>query len=140
MQFLIDDIKNDDTFQEFSDARGITEKTRKKHTTVMRGYCNLHRQTPTELVDEAEKEQDDGVKRKKRKIRKKLIRYVAWLRENNKASNTIKVYLADIKAFYDDCEIDIPKLPRNICENKDLKLKNIAFDEVPSPDRCKKGL
>ena len=139
MQLSSKDIKNDETFQEFLDARGITAKTVRKHIISMKHYCNLHQQTPTQLIEEAEIEQDNGVKRKKRKIRKKLIKYVAWLKENNRSTGTIKVYLTDIKAFYDDCEIDIPKLPKNICENKDLKLRNIAFDEIPTKEHVRKA-
>jgi len=139
MKFSNEVIINDEVFQEFLDARGIVKKTRRKHIINMTNYCNLHQQTPTELIEEAESEQDAGIKRKKRTLRKKLIKYVAWMKEKNRATSTIKVYLTDTKAFYDDCEIDIPKLPKNICENKDLKLRNIAFDETPTKEHVKKA-
>lgn len=133
MQYSVKDIRKDELFSEFLDARGITQKTKRKHTTGMRSYCNFCLQElvneweqkgiiiskhvslmsgPSFLIEEADEEQDKGIKRKKREIRKNLIKFVNYLREKNKMTLTIDTYLTTIKAFYDDNDIDILDYPK----------------------------
>lgn len=139
MKFSIDDIEADESFEEFLNARGIIQKTRKRHIYLMTVFCNFQGQKPIELIEEAEEDETKGIKKRKRRIKRKLINYVVHLKQNKKATSTIKGYLTDIKAFYDYHDIDLPKLPKNIYENKDLKLRNIAFDEVPEIEHIKKA-
>lgn len=139
MKFSVKDIENDETFQDFLNSRGITKNTRRKLTYQMKNYCNYQELTPTQLIEEADEEQDAGTKRKNRTIKKRLINYVNNLKDETKATSTIKSYLSDIKSFYNDNEIDIPKLPKNIYHNKDLALRNIAFDEIPTKEHVKKA-
>ncbi len=136
MFFSQEEIRYDETFAEFLDARGITESTKRGHTTAMKIYCNYNGITPTELIEEAEKDQDVGIKRKKRKIRRRIITFVNYLRDNGKAKGTIDTYLTTIKAFYDDNDIDIPKLPKNLTRNKEEAL-NKAFDGKPTIEHVK---
>jgi len=54
---------NDPYFIDFVRSRDYREATIKVHRISLRDYCNLIGKTPTQIIDEAEKEEDDGIRR-----------------------------------------------------------------------------
>lgn len=63
-----------------------------------------------DLIDEADKEEEEGVRWKNRKLKKRLVDYRNYL-FLNKSEGTAKQYLADIKAIYRHFEIELQPLP-----------------------------
>ncbi len=135
---LREEIKNSKVFQDFIEERKLTnESTIGGYLTSLTGYCDYHGMSIEELVDEAEQEEDNGIRLKKRKIKKRLIEYRNHLYDKKYSNKTIKSKMSDIIFFFDRCEIEIPKLGRK--ENVPYD-RSISFDEVPKKEHVKKAI
>lgn len=135
---LREEIKNSKVFQDFIEERKLTnESTIGGYLTSLTGYCDYHGMSIEELVEEAEQEEDNGIRLKKRKIKKRLIEYRNYLYDKKYSNKTIKSKMSDIIFFFDRCEIEIPKLGRK--ENVPYD-RSISFDEVPKKEHVKKAI
>lgn len=135
---LREEIKNSKVFQDFIEERKLTnESTIGGYLTSLTGYCDYHGMSIEELVEEAEQEEDNGIRLKKRKIKKRLIEYRNHLYDKKYSNKTIKSKMSDIIFFFDRCEIEIPKLGRK--ENVPYD-RSISFDEVPKKEHVKKAI
>lgn len=135
---LREEIKNSMVFQDFIEERKLTnESTVGGYLTSLTGYCDYHGMSIEELVEEAEQEEDNGIRLKKRKIKKRLIEYRNHLYDKKYSNKTIKSKMSDIIFFFDRCEIEIPKLGRK--ENVPYD-RSISFDEVPKKEHVKKAI
>jgi len=52
-------------------SRSLTARTRKQYLMILTNFCNWKQQLPTEFIEEAEIEQNQNIKLKKRKIKKR---------------------------------------------------------------------
>ena len=131
MEYSSNDIKNDELVKEFFD-RVLSETTKRQYILVFKNYSNWRGQLPSEFIEEADIEQNKGIKLKKRKIKRDLIDYINFLKDEGKTQNTVSTYLKCVKALYRDNDIVLPpKLP--IAFSKDAKLKN-GIEELPTID------
>jgi len=125
-------ILEDPLFKEFIVSRQIRESTIRTYLKAWGYYIPITgKKNITELITEAEQEEDRGVKRRKRKIRKYFINYIQTLEKKGLAPNTIRLYLSRIKAIYNEYDIDPPKITysRNTQENISLE-ELITFNEL----------
>lgn len=122
------EIYSDPAFKDFIRSRGIKKKTVRIYESRIRYYCKFVGKSPTELVDEAEKEQDQGIKLRKRKVKIYVLDFIDHLKSIGRSSNTIKSYIETIKAFYNEYDIDIPKLKGNFSK----KGENKTFETLPT--------
>lgn len=117
-------------------SRSLTARTRKQYLMILTNFCNWKQQLPTEFIEEAEIEQNQNIKLKKRKIKKDLIRYIQYLKDENKSQNTIYNYISSIKAIYYDNDIIIPRnLPTTLSKDEIL---NQEIEKLPELDDVKK--
>ncbi len=131
------EIENSDVFKDFVAERNLTnESTIGGYLTSLTGYCDYFGMSIDELIKEAEQEEDNHVRIKKRKIKKRLIEYRNYLYQNY-SNKTVKSKMTDIKFFFDKCDIEIPKLGRK--ENLPYD-RGISFDEVPKKEHVKKAI
>jgi integrase len=79
--------------------------------TTMKHYYLATGLTPMELIEEAEKEEDNGIKLKNRKIKTHLLELIRYLREKGLKETSISNYVIYVKIFYHTFDIIIPKLP-----------------------------
>ena len=89
--------------------RNISSGTQKSYNTAIRDYCELIEKSPSELIDEAEKEEDKGIRTRKRKVVEYLMLYKEHL-ENKVASTTVNLYFSAIKSFYKAFDIILPEI------------------------------
>ena len=135
---LREEIKNSDVFKGFVLERNLTnESTIGGYLTSLTGYCDYYGMSIEELVEEAEQEEENNVRLKKRKIRRRLLEYRNHLYEENFSNKTVKSKMTAIIFFFHTCEIDIPKLGRK--ENVPYD-RGISFDEVPKKEHVKKAI
>lgn len=139
VKFDSDNIKNlldtDEKFQEFLIAKNRKPTTILAYKGRIGLYCLAIGLTPTEFLKEADKEEDKGIKLKKRKLKVHLMRFIQYLRENELKETSINNYLIYVKSFYNYFEVEIPKLP--------VKLQNLpkkSYREWISKDDIKKAL
>lgn len=125
-------ILEDPLFKEFVITRQLKKSTIETYLQAWGQYIPITgKKNITEIISEAEQEEDQGVKRRKRKIRKYFIQYIQTLEKKGLAPGTIRLYLSRIKAIYNEYDIDPPKIryARNTQENRSFE-ELITFDEL----------
>lgn len=102
-------IEQDKSFIKWS-RRLRTESTRKNYVSNFKVFCRFLNLTPTQLLDEAEQEQEANVLKSKRKIKERFEDFEYHLRDKELSSCTIHAYFNAVKSFYNYHEIDLPNL------------------------------
>lgn len=110
----------------------IRTGTQRSYKVAINKYCEWTKLTPSQLIDQAEVEEDAGVRIRNRKIQSYFIGFKKILKESNVAPSTMNLYLSAIRSFYDAFDIIVPKI-RN--EKGDISLeknqgKLITKDEI----------
>jgi len=123
---------NEDILLEMQLVLGWTQNTYIQYYTALKDYTNFQRMNITDLLDEADTEEEIINKLSKRSIKKRLIKYRIHLQQQGKAANTIKQYMNRICKIYRYNDIEIPTLPpvkQDVYE---------TFEDVPTNDLIKK--
>ena len=59
-----EEILHDLHFQEFINSRSIKESTKQQYVIRISDYCNFLNKSPTDLIEEAESEEDERLRMK----------------------------------------------------------------------------
>ena len=129
-----EDIKNDPCVKDFVRSRTLRKTTQDAYLRRIRKYCNFIGKTPIELIEEAEKEEEDGIKPRKRKIRGYILDYVEHLENKDLAQLSIKTDLETINTFYHSFDIDTPKVKR-----KPANMTNLTWEAIPETKHLKEA-
>ena len=132
------DNMNDELLKNFFITNNYSLHTRKNYTTDLRQYCEYYKMTLQELLMEAEKEENDGVRWKFSKLKSKLLEYRQFLMQSY-SYRTIKQKIAHIMKFYRFYEIDVKTLPR-INEKSVEKTPPIYFKDLPDKKIIREAL
>lgn len=125
MTFSNEDISNDKEFKRFLRSKNLKKGSIRLYIHRLRMYCNFHDMTISELITEADEEQDEGkTKIRKRQVNDRVGDFLEHLKERKLASETINGYMSSVKAIYNYCDIDMDKIA---LPGKD---KNKAFEKV----------
>lgn len=94
----------------------ITKSTIRQYDANIEKYTEFHKLSWTELIQEAEEDEEKINKLQKRRIKNRLQRYVYYLLETEHTPSTVRQYVAKIKKLYHLNDIETPqlKLPRII--------------------------
>jgi len=116
-------LEGEEKFQVFLTIKTLKPNTIEGYKYRIYEYSKSIGLSPTEFLLEAEEEEYEGIKLKRRKIRDHLIRFIQYLRKKGLKETSISNYLIYVKAFYSTFEIEIPKLPikLNSLPKKDYK-------------------
>ena len=128
-------LEGDEKFQVFLTIKTLKPNTIEGYKYRIYEYSKAIGLTPTEFLLEAEEEEDEGLKLKRRKIRDHLIKFIQYLRKKGLKETSISNYLIYVKAFYSTFEIELPKLPIKL---NSLPKKN--YNEWVSKEDIKKAL
>ena len=107
MKFEYEDDKL--LFNWFS-KRDLSSNTQEVYTYAMKDYCNFLEKTPSELLEEAEFEQETVKKRRNRQIEGYLSGFKAYLAQNDKSPNTLRIKLKAVLSFYRNYDITVPDI------------------------------
>ncbi len=113
------DISDDPRIKDFFNNRDLRKSTRLNYIRDLLLYCSATDLTPSELIAEAENEEDEGVRLRSRKIRSHLITFRSYLEDNNYAPSRIRVAMTTARTFYNEFEIQIPKVKVKSVEKND---------------------
>lgn len=126
-------ITNEDLITKYITTRGLRPNTYTNMKTVLMGYSNFHEKSLYDLLEEAELEEDQGIRWKRRTLKKRLIQYMNYLLTSYNIT-TAKLYLSKVKSFYYHHEIEIGKLlkfnERNAIVSKPIKYTDLPTHEV----------
>lgn len=135
----------DEILEYMQEILGFSNQTRTGYINSLKKYSEFHNMTLEELIEEAEEDEDNAVKKRKRRINKRIIDFKNHLcettyknpingKEGQYSPLTIKTYLKDIKSFYNVYDIDVPKIRNLPTEQKE------GFDDTISKDMIKSVL
>ena len=128
------DMKTLTTFQK---ERQLTDKTMETYKTTIKHYEQLNQQTIEQLIQEADQEEEQGIRWKHRKLRKRLIQYQNWLLQEYNYT-TAQTYLSKLKTIYNHHQIEIHQLPP--LNKKQAKIsKPITYNDLPTKETLLKA-
>ena len=123
-------MNNKEFLQEFFMVRNHSKQTQKAYICAINKYTQLCGKTMEELIEEAEKEEEQGIRWKRRTLKRRLLTFRHYLIENYR-KNTVQGYFISVKAVYNYYEIEIGELTR-----PNLRSFNTpgdpTFDELPT--------
>lgn len=129
-------VEKDEMFIDMCEGKGIQPSTIRKYSLSLAAFCYFTEMTPTELYEEADAEEEDGVRINRRKLRSKLIKFNKFQVDKGFSSHTITTRLMDVKQFYIFHGIEIPKLPRV----KNKKSYTLEFKDLPTKQHIKTAI
>ena len=121
----------------FSKTRKLQKSTYLSYKTYIKQYTEFNQKTMIELLQEAEDEEEQGIRWKHRTLRKRLIEFRAYLYDNY-AYSTAKSRFSKLLAFYKHFEIEIHQLPKISTINADKT--HMGFKDLPDKGIIKKAL
>ena len=123
-------MNNKEFLQEFFMVRNHSKQTQRAYICAINKYTQLCGKTMEELIEEAEKEEEQGIRWKRRTLKRRLLTFRHYLIENYR-KNTVQGYFISVKAVYNYYEIEIGELTR-----PNLRSFNTpgdpTFDELPT--------
>lgn len=123
---------NEEILAEIHTIKNHSTNTRRRYKYAVDKYCKLNKMSLHELILEAEKEEDNGVRWKHTKLKQRLIKFRQYLLENY-AKNTINSNFVPITVIYGYYEIEIRKLPE-IAEASYNITPPISYADLPDKE------
>lgn len=137
------DIKQDPIYREFILNRNLRPETVRSYTRKLQIYCQITGLNPTQLIEQAEEDEDNGIRLRKRRIKGQLLNYQEYLIQNNFSPRKIVDNISTIRGFYNHYEIQIPNriysnnnpdlTDSEIPSKEDIQL---ALSNISSPKVC----
>lgn len=104
-------MNNKDYAEQYGLERGLQKTTIQKMVLIIEHYSKYQNMTIHDLLEEADQEEEAGIRWKRRTLKQRLINYMNYLKQEMLLSSA-KSYFNYIKAFYGHHEIEIGKLPK----------------------------
>lgn len=117
----------DNKIQEMQIIQRWTDGTTKQVRIAVHSYEAFHKTSFEKLLIEAEEDEQKIIKLQKRRIKKRLLQYLLYMREEKYADSTIRLYLAKIKQVYLYHDIEIPRLPSITIPETE------SYKDIPTP-------
>lgn len=113
----------DTIFKNFARERNLRPGSIKVYEHAITKYTEFNEMTLQELIDEADHEEEKGIRWKRRTLKKRLIDFRSYLIEYGYAKETINTMMKRVTTFYRHHEIEIHHLPRiNIQSTIEIKI------------------
>ena len=125
-------------FCKFIEERNLSKASIKQYKATLRQYCKFQGLTLDELIEEANAEEEKGIRLKKRTLRTRLVNYRSFLVQRD-SKNTFVNKMNQIKAIYKHFEIEVPQLPY-MSDKGVRKEKPIAFEDLPTKSIIREAL
>lgn len=131
-------MNNKTIIDEFVKARRLKKGTAEQYQIALNFYSKFQEKPLSELITEADKEEEQGIRWKNRKLKQRLLTYRNYLYETY-VKSTAELKFALIKTFYKHYEIEIHDLPD--VNKKNIRLSEpLKFKDLPDKELIKKAL
>ena len=125
--------KNDlELMDNFFKERCINSNTKSGYRNSLSLYIEYTGMHLKDLLNEADLEEEQGIRWKRCKLKSKLIGFRGWLQERYKYS-TLRVLFGRVKTFYTHYEIEIGFIPK-LNQKAVMKSEPITYDDIPSKE------
>lgn len=121
-------------FWEFCEIRELAENTINHYSISLNKYIAFTGKTLKELLEEAEEEEDAGIRMRRRKIKNYLTQFKMALKKEEYSERYIDGIMIDVKAFYNENDIMLPRSKRK--SRSDRKPRN--FDDLPTMEEIER--
>lgn len=121
-----------DLLEKFFIDRNSAKSTQDHYRASVKQYEKLNNLTLNELIEEADNEEDNGVRWKHRQVKCRLVEFRNWLYQN-KSQGTARQYLNDIKTIYRHYEIELHDLPNYTSKQIDQTYE-MRFEDILTKD------
>ena len=129
---------NNELLEELHSVKNHKYSTRKVYRFAVNKYTKFCNMSLEELLEEAEREEEEGVRWKKRKLKRRLLSYRQYLIENF-AYHTVRSNFTPILSIYRYYEIEILDLPR--INKKGVKMNApITYADLPDKEIIRNAL
>ena len=119
-------------------TRNISDNTLTSYKIYIKEYSKVnHNMLMVNMIQEAEDEEEAGIRWKNRKIKQRLLEYRAYLYEKH-AYSTAKVRFSKILTVYRHFDIELHKLPP--INTKNDTTEHISFTDLPDHEVIKEAL
>ena len=105
------DIMDNELIEEIHIMKNHSEGTERINKHAVKKYTEFYGMSLKELWDEAEAEEDAGIKWKHRKLKRRLLTFRQYLLDNF-SLNTVKAMFTHILVIYRYYEIELFELPQ----------------------------
>ena len=124
---------NQEIIDDFATTRKLSPNTKRRYKRILNRYSKFNNMTLQELLDEADLEEEQRIRRKKRKIKDRLLKFRTLVYDKYMTS-TAKSNIDVILTFYRHFEIEIPQLPKvstkNTIENPPLRYDDLLTKSI----------
>lgn len=121
-------MTNQEILDEIAMVRNHSPQSRNTYKRAITHYCEFNNMTMQELLDEADQEEESGIRWKKRKLKRRLLNFRQYLIQHYKKA-TIKAYFTSVLVVYKYFDIEIGNLPPLSDKNVDLP-EPIQFKDI----------
>lgn len=104
-------MKTDSLLIDFCNERNLSESSLKHYKCALNKYSFFNEKNLTELLKEADIEEEKGIRPKNRQIVQRLKNFRLDLIKKEASPNTIQTYFTKVKTFYRHFGIEIPYIP-----------------------------
>ena len=128
-------IEDDPRLQKMYKRRELKESSKKLITKYFKWYYHVTQLTPTQAILEADQEEEDGIRLRRRKIVTHLEDYEDYVSSTH-ANTTVKNSMSVIRSFYKENYIELPPVQRKPSPEP----ITITTDDLPSREDIKLAL
>ena len=131
--------KDQTILDELTTTRNLATATVKNYEQTIKNYTQSQQLPLHELLNEADQEEEQGIRLKNRTLKKRLILFRNHLQDKGLSKGTIQKNMTNIKAIYHHYEIEIPRLPAfNTKQAKEYK--PIYYDDLPGKEMIRDAI
>lgn len=128
-------IENDPLLQRMFKRRGLKKSSQLLLTKYFRWYNQVTGLTPSQAIEEADQEEEDSIRLRRRRIVKHLEDYEDYL-SNKYAHTTVKNAMSAVRSFYHENYIELPPPQRKPAP----PVVTLTTDDLPSRDDIRMAL
>ena len=132
------DIMDNELIEEVNIMKNHGEGTERIYRHAVKKYKEFCGMSLKELLEEAEAEEDAGIKWKRRKLKKRLLTYRQYLLDNY-ALNTVKAMFGPILVIYRYYEIELFPLPPINTKAANTP-QPVQFEDLPDKEIIRKAV
>ena len=132
-------MKNDkELLTDFAKSRNLKQTTINVYKSYIKTYTQYQQKSLVDLIQEAEKEEEQGIRWKNRTLKKRLMNYRSYIYENYLVGSA-RIMFSKILTIYKHYDIEIHQLPNYSMKNVNQN-KPITFKDLPDHEIIKKAL
>lgn len=122
------DIEDDPLLQDFFRKRGQKKTTQERYFYVLGLYKQATGHSPTSMIEEAEDEEDQNIRPRKRKIEQHLLSFTEYMQSKGFTADSIRANTSVVRSLYNHYGVQLPD--RIKIQPEDTKLKLPTQTEI----------